>query len=560
MAYLRALLILQFHLVRHTMTRGKLVAYFILGFLIMLALAAAGVLAWFCFLLGSTWLPEQPRPAVLLSLNLIMVVFTIGWFWGLVMEVQRSDVIDIRKMVHFPVPMALVNAINFLVSLIGFTSLFYVAGAIGLLLGLSWSAGESSFPSLVIFHRASLPALAFYFLAASWAYYLRGLLVVWMENKRRRRLLLTIMPLLFMVIGFTPMALGNALSGVDGAEELVNWLSAPEQFYLVDWLSMCHPGGLLAMALTAVATGQGFYWLPVGLLLILGAFGYHLGFKTSVRYGYGEQHAGAAQINAAIHAKPPWTARTLPLLHAETGALAQALFLNLARHPQVRTMLLAPVGLVIVLGIASSRSVVFGQEMGLPIMALLWPFFMFSGMFFNLFGLDQRGFRTMMLLPTPRHRVLMAYHLALLPLAGGMGLIFSLGAAWYFGLGAKTTVLFVLQIAQLFLNFSIAGSFISIYAPMTIGRNMMRKQQGRVLLVSLLMPLAVAILVLPTTVCLLLDGLASHWAFIDFPIAPLLSCFFVGVTLAVYPLVLRYAGDLLMLKEQDILAKLTKTA
>lgn len=347
---------------------------------------------------------------------------------------------------------------------------------------------------------------------------------------------------------------------IKNSEEIIAWLSAPEQLAWVEWCSFLHPGGMFSLALTSVFTGEGYYWMPLALLGLLGALGYYLGYRTTQRYGYGTQVKSSAKEAPVGKRRTPWTARELPIFNLETTALAQALFLNFARHPQIRTMLLAPIGLVILLAIASSRSFIFGQEMGLPIMAIVWPFFMFSAIFFNLFGMDQRGFRTLLLLPTPRHRILLAYHLALFPLAGGMGLGFALFGSWYFGLDFETTLVSLLQVLQLYLNFSIVGCFVSIYAPMAIGRNMMRRQQSRALLVGLLMPFVVALLVLPTALCLFIDGIASGWGLMDFPLAPVISVLFLAITIGAYPFLMRQAGDLLMLREQRILATLLKTA
>jgi len=553
MAYARALFILQFHLLRHSLTQGKLVAYFIAGFVITGAIALAAALAWGCYLLGGQWLPGQPRPMFLLIFNALLLLYAVGWFWGLVMEVQRSDLIDIRKMLHFPVPLGTVNAINFAVSTVGFTSLFYIGGAAGLLLGLSGATGRGLL-------AGGLAAGIFFFVSSAWAYYLRGLLAFWMEDKRRRRFLLTVLPFVFMAIGFAPMMLGNLFAGRGDHGAVAEWLSAPEQLVWIEWSSFAHPGGQLSLALSAAVTGEGHFWIPTALLLALGLWGYRLGYRTTLRYGYGSQVAKSSPSARYGPYQIPWTARRLPLLQEETAALAQALFLNFARHPQVRTMLLAPIGLIILLAVADGRSMAFGQELGLPIVAILWPFFMFSGLFFNLFGMDQRGFRTILLLPTPRGRIILAHHLALFPLAGGMGLAFALFGSWYFGLGPQTTLVSLLQVLQLFLNFCLAGTFVSIYAPMTIGRNMMRKQQSRVLLVGLLMPAVVALLVLPTALCLFIGGFASRWDFVPFPVAPVLSVFFLALTLAIYPLAIRRAGDLLMAREQRILATLQKTA
>jgi ABC-2 type transport system permease protein len=553
MGYIWALFVLQFHVARHALTGGKLLAYFIVGFVATGAIVFAIGLGWLFHEAGKGWLSEQSRPITLLAFNLLMLVYAMGWFWGLVMEVQRSDVIDVRKMLHFPVPLSVVNAINFLVSLVGLTTLFYVCGAAGLCVGI-WRATGAGLPAYV------LAAGSFYFLSASWAYYLRGLLVVWMEDKRRRRLLLTVLPFFFMTVGFAPMMLTNLLVEDRSTEAVAAWLSAPAQLIWIERSSFLHPGGQLSLAMASILTGEGPYWIPLSALWGLGALGYFLGYRTTLHYSHGlggERSGGALPTGEK---RSPWTARKLPLLHEETAALAQAILLNFSRHPQVRTMLLAPVGLVILLAAASSRSFVFGQELGLPVVAIVWPFLMFGGVFFNLFGMDQRGFRTLLLLPTPRHRILLAYHLALVPLAGGMGLCFALFGSWYFGLGAETTFVSVVQIVQLFLNFSLVGSFVSIFAPMAVGRNMMRKQQGRVLLVALLMPLVVSVLVMPTALCLFIDGFASRWGLVDFPVAPLLSLALVGITVVAYPFFLRQAGDLLMVREQRILARLLNTA
>jgi len=320
------------------------------------------------------------------------------------------------------------------------------------------------------------------------------------------------------------------------------------------------PTGWLALALTALVTGKGPVLWPLLALLCTGVLGYHLGFRMTKRYCYdADQNARGPKKRAAI-AKAPLTARTLPWLSEDTAALALAAFLSFTRHPQMRTMLLAPLGMVILLLVMNSRAIFTGQHFGLPVIIVVWPFFMFSAFFFNLFGMDARGFRAMMMLPTPRHRILFAYHLALLPLAGGMGLVFSLLGAWFFSMEIETAAVTLLQVVLLFLLFTLAGSFVSIYSPYAMGRNMMRGQKSRSLLLAIVMPFVVGLLVLPTTLCLIADILATKWGLVSFPAGIALSLVFIAATLAAYPFALRHAGDLLMLREQRVLAALQKTA
>lgn len=553
MRYTVALVILQFHLVRNTLTGGKLIAYFVMGAIGAAAFAFAGLLAWFFHLLGAGWFPEQTRSMTLLALNLLLLVYLLGWFWGFAMEMQRSDVIDVKKMLYFPVPLSIINGINYLVSLAGFTTLFYTAASLGLISGLWWAGGARQ---LLAVPAAGL----FYFAASAWAYYLRGLMAVWMENKRRRRILLSLLPLFFMVAGFMPMFLTNTMGHGAFTEEWVRWLNEPAQRVWVEGISWSLPTGWLALALSSIITGEGPLLLPLAALLLLGATGYHLGYVMTRRYCFAtESGAGGPKRTGPGERRPPFTARQLPWLSEDTAALALAAFLNFTRHPQMRTMLLAPFGMVVLLLVMNSKAVFAGQSLGMPIIVVMWPFFMFSAFFFNLFGMDTRGFRAMMMLPTPRYRILLAYHLALLPLAGGMGLIFAVLGAWFFSMGPMSIAVALLQVLLLFLLFTLAGSFISIYSPFAMGRNMMRGQRSRSILLALLMPFLIALLMLPTSLCLLVDGIASRWGLVSFPAGIVLSVAFIGATLVAYPFALRHAGDLLLIREQRILAALQKS-
>jgi len=554
MRYFTALILLQFHLFRNTLTGGKLIAYFVIGCIGAAAFVFAGILAWFFYYMGAGWFPEQPRSMTLLALNGLLLVYILGWFWGFAMEMQRSDVIDVKKMLYFPVPLPAINAINYLVSLVGFTTLFFTASILGLISGL-WSALGAG-------QLIALPAaILFYFAASAWAYYLRGLMAVWMVNKRRRRILVSLLPLFFMVSGFMPMILTNTMNTGHSGEDLIHWMNEPAQFVWVERFSQAFPTGWLALALSSVITREGPFLLPIAALLLLGAMGYYLGYRMTWRYCF-ETDTGAtgSKRTAEGGKRLPFTARQIPGLGDDTAALTLAAFLNFTRHPQMRTMLLAPFGMIILLLVMNSKAIFAGQNLGMPIIVVMWPFFMFSAFFFNLFGMDSRGFRAMMMLPTPRYRILMAYHLALLPLAGGMGLLFALLGAWFFSMGPQAIVVALLQVLLLFLLFTLAGSFVSIYSPFTMGRNMMRGQKSRSLLLSVLMPFLVALLMLPTCLCLLADSLATRWGIVAFPAGVLMSLAFIVATLVAYPFALRHAGDLLLIREQRILAALQKTA
>lgn len=381
MSYVLALLALQYHLLRHSLTGGKLVAYLVMACLGVAALTFAGLLAGLFYYLGAFWIPDQPRPMTLLALNLILVIYFVGWFWGIAMEVQRSDVIDIRKMLYFPVPIALINAINFGVSLVGFTSLFFLSGALGLLAGIYQTVGQA----VAI---GAFAAGAFFFAAATWAYYIRGLMALWMSNKRRRRLLMSVLPLFFMAAGFLPMTLTHTVGTGQSGAEMLRWLIEPAQFVWVERVSWCLPTGWLALALSGIVSAAGPVYLPVACLLGLGVLGYALGHRVTLRYCFGAESVTGIVAPGGAAGRLPFTLRRLPGLSSDSSGLTLAAFLSFTRHPQMRTMLLAPFGMLLFLVLANSRSDFVGQGLGVPAIVVIFPFFMFSAFFCNLFGMD----------------------------------------------------------------------------------------------------------------------------------------------------------------------------
>jgi len=204
----------------------------------------------------------------------------------------------------------------------------------------------------------------------------------------------------------------------------------------------------------------------------------------------------------------------------------------------------------------------FGGSMGgggWPVFFMVWPLIAMFSIFTNLFGLDHRAFRTLMLLPVPRHRVLLAYHLALLFIAGGIILFGTVFAGWYFAFNVRTNAVMLMQAIQVFLLMTIAGSYFSIYGPSTVARNVTQGARPGAL-ISLLMPFVFVLIMLPSTLCVLLDGFLSKWLPAVFPVGLALSALFLAITLAGYPMVLRHAGDLLHVREQRILDALIRTA
>jgi len=252
----------------------------------------------------------------------------------------------------------------------------------------------------------------------------------------------------------------------------------------------------------------------------------------------------------------------------DTAALVSASFLSYLRHPNIRMLVIMPLCMGLLL-IFMYRSGAYGNLPGsfavhnewAPIVVLVWPFFNFSYVLFNIFGIERESFRGLILLPTSRHKYLIAKHLALFPFVGGMSLAFVGFGALALGLTPLVTLVSALQVVQLYLLYAMLGSFASIYFPHHIGWNGMRNSSSRVLTicVGMLSAALLGVLMLPTTVCLFIDQYArTHWDYTGVSLGLMVSVVLLGATVLVYRAVLRHSGDLLFTRETQILDRLLR--
>ena len=140
---------------------------------------------------------------------------------GLLLEVQRNDIIDLRRLLHLPVSLRMIYLINFR-GLTGrpaacccpcrarwrcWRGLDRPATTMEAILA-PWRPWFLPHP--VVWCGALLFA-CFALMLAAWAHYLRGMLAIVMENKRWRRVVMTLIPVTFIVLGQLPGLLSQLL-------------------------------------------------------------------------------------------------------------------------------------------------------------------------------------------------------------------------------------------------------------------------------------------------------------------------------------------------------------
>jgi hypothetical protein len=99
---------------------------------------------------------------------------------GIATEIQRSETIDLARLLHLPVSLNEVFLINYLASHFTVSVIVVLPAMLGLAVGLAHDKGPEMLWLIPL-------ALSFIFMITAWTYCLRGWLVSLMVNQRRRR-------------------------------------------------------------------------------------------------------------------------------------------------------------------------------------------------------------------------------------------------------------------------------------------------------------------------------------------------------------------------------------
>ena len=141
-AHLRTILWLRWRLSRNQWSRGGSVNA-VLTFLLMgigLAIGLAGGVAG--LLVGLFLLDSAAAPVLLLVWDGIVMLFLFLWTLGLVSDIQRSESIDISRMLHLPVSLRGIFVINYLASHVTPSIVLFLPAMLGLSLGLIFGGGH----------------------------------------------------------------------------------------------------------------------------------------------------------------------------------------------------------------------------------------------------------------------------------------------------------------------------------------------------------------------------------------------------------------------------------
>ena len=538
-----------------------------------LALAWGGGMAG--LFLGARVIARQPAETIMFIWDGLTLGFLFVWVIGLMAELQRSESLDLPRLMHLPVSLRQVFVFNYLASHVTLSLIVALPTMLGLALGLVW--GRSP-----LFLLLALLVLGFIFMVTAWTYCLRGWLATLMANQRRRRTIIMAMAMTILLLSQLP----NLYFSMRYKPDPPTSAGRTKEETLAAMQERAAAGVRLRTRFIDAHKFIPLLWLPDGAwhllggrplaaglelagCVALGVLGLRRAYRTTLRYYHGETNArrAPAAIAAPGIASVPVPARVSRFMEArlrgvpeQAAALGLATLRSMSRAPEVKMALGMPLVMTVVMGLFFfGRTGANLPEAAKPFIAtsvigfVTYLLFQFYG---NQFGYDRDGFRALVLMPADRRLILLGKNLAIAPLTFGTGVII-LGIATVllrlpllaFGAG-------VFQLLTMLCVLSIVGDYLSIIAPYRIQAGSMKaaKLPAKTVLLMVLGTFLMPVILLPAYLAPLAElvwRLGDGPAFV--PVNLVCSAGIAGVALLAYRMALYPLGRLLRAREIEVL-------
>jgi ABC-2 type transport system permease protein len=521
---------------------------------------------------------KAPAPVLLLAWDGVLMVFLIFWVVGLLTEIQRSESVDMSKLLHLPLTLQQVFVFNYAASLFTPMIAMLVPGMIGVCIGQAAGSG----PALVLL----LPVvLSFLFLVTAWTYWLRGWLAALMVNKRRRRAVIVWLTIGFVLVFQLPNLFFNSSWFKEktrskprtSQNQNSNTAPRPGGFELPEIVEQAHlviPPGWVGYS--AMRLKDGNVWPALGATVasgLLGAFGLMRAYRMTLRFYQGAQNGEAVKsVPAAAPSAAPagprkrlLVERAVPGLPDDVAALTLATLRSLLRAPELKMALIMPIVVCVILGgmhmtrlkKAPTESLVGFAATGMVAFAV----FCLAPTMANMFGLDRNGFRALVLLPTRRDRVLFAKNLAFLPLIAAVAVALLALVGFLMRPAPSVWLTALLQLPTAFLLFSLVCNLAAILMPyrMAPGTLQAKKPKPIVFVGMFATMLVTPIILAPIAIPPGLQFLFTRMEWLPWLPANLIAAVAIlaGVA-ALYRVLLPLEGRLLQRREQTILREVTE--
>ena len=604
-AHLKTFLWLRWRLVANRNRRAGS-ASVILQTIFTFLMFAMGVIAFIAgILIGALALPLASPGVFMLVWDGVVIAFLFFWMTELLVELQRSELLSLDKFLHLPVSLGTAFLINYIGSLSSVGALMFLPLMTGLAIGLVFGKGPGM---LVLFPLIA----AFALMVTALTHQFRGWLASLMVNQRRRRTIISVATLAFILLVQTPNLIGF-LTGQWGPGTRRNNRKASAEIQQLDqdlaqqkitleehdrrvrelrgagrdesWkniqavaktVNQVVPLGWLPYGATA-ATESRFVpgLLGIAGLTLIGAASLRRSYLTTLRLYTGQFNAVPATasprpVSAPLPATKPargsaaFLEKSLPWLSEQASAITFANFRAISRAPEAKLMLLSPVIMIFVFGGMFFRSGdTLPPELLRPLMAsgaFAFVFLMMLNMMGNQFSFDRSGFRTFVLSPAPRKDILLGKNLSMAPFIVGFMVIVVLLFQFRFPMRVDHLIGLFAQMIPMYLVFCLIGNMLSIIAPMPTSAGSMKpvKPKATTILIHMLFVFTFPVGLAPTLIPLGIEFLLSlsqtmPW----FPVYMVLAIVECALVLWLYPMALKSQGEFLQRRERRILEIVT---
>ncbi len=575
---LKTILWLRWRLMRNQSRRGGGLGA-VIAVIVVIAAIILGVLSFAGALLGAAFGLGTASPLVVMGIwSGVTVFFLFFWMIGLLTELQRSETIDLQKLMHLPVALGQMFVINYLVSHFTLSIIFVVPVMLGLSIGLAIARG----PEMILLVPL---ALSMVFMVTAWTYCLRGWLATMMSNPRRRRTVIMCITFSIVLLCQGPNLYFNvfqnrnsfrkpATSAEWHSQNAARTASTRKMFDNLIAVQPFVPPLWLPVGARALAVGNPLPAL-LGTLgcLGLGALGLRRAYRGTVRFYHGET-GGKAVAKISGEPKKISTPRdknqrgflelSLPFVPEQSAALALATLRSLLRAPEVKMALASSFFVTIILGatffLRATTNLSDTMKPFLATGSIVFPIFFLTQFLNNQFGFDRDGFRSLVLSPVDRRLILLGKNVAALPVAAVFGLLLILLTTVRLHPPILTVLATLFQLASLLLMAGLAGNLLSILMPYRIQPGSMKptKMPGLTMLLLMLCQPAFLVMMSPVFIGPLLEML---WRRLDLPdVAPvnlIVSALLCGLMIILYWQTLAPLGRLLQRREIKILGVIT---
>ncbi len=442
------------------------------------------------------------------------------WMIGLLQELQRSESIDLQRLMHLPVALGQIFVVNYVASHAAISLALIVPAMMGLAIGMAISRGASMLLLIPL-------ALSMVFMITAWTYYLRGWLATLMSNPRRRRAVIMGVTLAFVLMAQLPNLIitmtrpDRAARGKVETPQEQEARKAADQKKVDLAIQVAHYVPPLWVPIGARGLAEGRV-LPalLGTLgcFVIGAIGLRRAYLSTLRFYQGGSGGLAGTRDARSQAPGPvvplgavgtlFMERRLPGVPEQSAAVALATLRSMLRAPEIKMQF----GTSFVVTLLLGGPLLFRRGAGgvpdefkpfLVTGVMVFAIFLMMQFMANQFGFDREGFRALVLSPAERRLILIGKSLAVLPAPALSAFTLMTIVAVWLRMPALVYVAALFQLVAGLLIAMLMANLLSIYVPYRIQPGTMKptKMPGLAVLMlvisQLTLPMAMSPLLLP---------------------------------------------------------------